>query len=343
VPCDRTVEDANGGTLHVRRVALSVDATSLAITWRPKPSGQVRSRRRGHMVMFGHPAGGPPSPQLTDDRGTTVGTGFAGGGSNEEWEGHLTADRPLASDTAWIEIDSQRIELTGEAVECPVAIEQLGEQAGAHSYLWRRLAVRDHFHEPPEIEASIDALIAAGALDPDDPALSEMRAVSEAMQGHPGMRSGGGGGARRLPEPWRSLLRRLGRDDGPEGTLALSALTPEFEGFSVAVSCLESGPDGFGIEVDVAPGIAGRGPFPNGLEARQLVWWAADDRGNHHLGQIAGWSGGQDYSSGEIGFWPALHPKARRLRIMPTAETKRAVIEVQLPWPGDAASPKSAT
>lgn len=292
--------------------------------------------------MYGHGPGGPHHPQLTDDRGTTVGTGFSGGGSDDHWEGHLTAHQPLAPDTAWIEIDGQRIELTGEAVACAVAIEPVAEQASAYRYLWRRLAVSD-FHGPPEIEASISALIAAGALERGDPVLSDLRAVREAMPDHPGMHSGGQRGIRRLPEPWRSLLNRMGREDGPEGTVALSAVTPEFDGFSVAVSALESRLDGFGIEVDVAPGLEGRGPFRNSLESRQLAWWAADDRGNHHLGQIGSWSGGEDYSSGEIGFWPALHRRARRIEIMPTADTTRAVIGFALPWAssGPAASGKS--
>jgi hypothetical protein len=330
VPCGRTIEDANG-TLHVRHVTLSEESTALAITWRRNPSGQSRSRRRGRSFMHGHGTGGPHHPQLSDDRGTSVSSGFGGGGSDDQWEGHLTAHQPLAPDTAWIEIDGQRIELTGEAVPCAVAIERVAEQASAHRYLWRRLAVPD-FHGPPEIEASIEALIAAGALERGDPVLGDLRAVREAMPDHPGMHAGGKHGTRRLPEPWRSLLSRLGREDGPEGTVALSAVTPEFEGFSVAVGCLESRADGFGIEVDVAPGLELRGPFRNSLESRQLSWWAADDRGNHYLGQIGSWSGGEDYSTGEIGFWPALHPKARRLQILPTAQETRASIAFTLPW-----------
>jgi hypothetical protein len=329
VPCNRKIEDSNG-MLLVRHVTLSEDTTSLAITWRPILSGQSRSRRRGHMTMFGHGPGGPLQPQLTDDRGTTVGTGFGGGGSDEEWQGHVTADQPLAPDTAWIEIDGTRLELTGEAVRCDIKIEPLADEATAHRFLWRRLATTD-FHGPPEIEGSIDALIAAGALQPDDPVLAQIRAVQQAMPHHPGMSPAGHGGTRSLPEPWRSLFRRQGREDGPEGALALSAVTPEFDGFSVAVSCLESRREGFGIEVDVAPGLEGHGPS-RGFESRQLIWWAADERDNHHLGQLGSWSGGESYSSGEINFWPALRPKARQLSIMPTSETSRAVITVPLTW-----------
>jgi hypothetical protein len=128
------------------------------------------------------------------------------------------------------------------------------------------------------------------------------------------------------------MLARQGREDGPDGALVLAALTPVFDGFSVAVDSLESRPDGFVIDVETAPGLEGLGPYQPSLGSRQLAWWAADDRGNSYLGHVQDWRGGDDRSTGEIGFWPALHPKARRLRIMPTAETARAVISLALPW-----------
>ena len=333
VPCARTIEDANGA-VHVGRVTLSEDSTSLAITWRPDNSGPGRSGRRRRAMMYGPGPGGPLHPRLTDDKGTTTTTAFSGGGSEDEWDGHLTADQPLATDTAWIEIDGHRLELTGKAIECEVSIEPLAGELTAHRYLWRRLATPD-FHGPSDIESGIEAVIAAGALEPDDPVLGEVRAVQEAMPDHPGMHGGGAPTrGRRLPEPWASLLKRVGRHDGPEGMLALSALTPEFDGFSVAVGCIESRAEGFGLEVDVAPEIDGPGPG-RGLESGELAWWAADDRGNHHLGLVESTSGGASWCSADINFWPALAPKARSLSIMPTARTSRAVIRIPLKW-GDA-------
>jgi hypothetical protein len=341
VPCDRTIEDDHG-TLHVRHVTLSEDTTSVAITWRPKPSNQKRSRQR-HMISFGPGSSGPPEPVLSDDRGTSTGTDFGGSGSDDEWHGHLTTTKPLARDTAWFEIDGVRIELTGEVSPSAVSVEALAELPVAHRYLWRQLELPHHFHDRPDIDGPIDALIAAGVLDADDPVLSELRLVREAMPDHPGMHAGAPRRDKRMPEPWRSLLSRQGRHDGPEGMIAVSAVTPEFDGFSVAVNSIESQPEGFSIEVDVAPGTNVGGPFQSGLESRQLAWWAADDRGNHHLGNVGSWSGGDDRSSGEIHLWPALHPKARLLRIMPTAEERRAVISVPLTWAsgdgGDVAEP----
>lgn len=330
VPCDETIESAQG-TLHVRHVALTERSTSVAITWRPNP-GPRPLRRPGRMVMYGGGRGHPPQATIADDRGTSSGAHFSGGGSDHQWDGHFTTDQPLARDTAWIEIDGTRIELTAEPSDWEVSIEPLPDQPPAHRYLRCRLATRNRFHELQSLDGAVDALIAAGALQPDDPVISEVSAVLEAMPHHPG-RPTPGSASRALPPPWGSMLARIGKEDGPEGMIALGAVTPVFDGFSVAVGSLESRPEGFQIEVDVAPGLDGPGPFEGNLEPQRLAWWAVDDRNHHYLGQIGGWSGSEDHSSGEIDFWPALHPKARILRVMPTGATHRAVIAVPLRWP----------
>jgi hypothetical protein len=171
VPCDQLIEHAQG-TLRVRHVALAEHSTSLAITWRPDAT-QRRSLRRGGMFTFGRGLGGRLQATVVDDRGTRAGTHFGGGGSDQEWEGHLTTDRPLARDTAWIELDGTRLELSAEPAEWEVSIEELPAQPPAHAYLWRRLAVRRHFHDLESLDPVIDALLAAGALDPDDPVIDE--------------------------------------------------------------------------------------------------------------------------------------------------------------------------
>lgn len=325
VPCDATIEDANG-TLVVRHAILSEDETSLAVLWRASRTQAHRARRWRPMPG---PSAGPPQPTLTDDRGSTASTGFSGGGSPEEWEGQLSADQPLAIDTAWIEIDGTRVALSAGAVPCEVRTEPVPEQRAAARYLWRCVATAD-FHGPPDIERAVDALLAAGALTPDDPELEDIRAVRDAMPHHGAPPSVRGGG-RPLPEPWGSVVRRLGRQDGPEGMLALAALPPEFDGFSVAVHWLESRPEGFAIEAEIAPGLDGFGPF-RGFASRRLAWWAGDEHGNHHLGQINQWSGGPHSSRGTIQFAPPLSPSARRLSIMPSGERSRAVISFPLSW-----------
>jgi hypothetical protein len=135
-----------------------------------------------------------------------------------------------------------------------------------------------------------------------------------------------------MPEPWNSLLARQGRRDGPEGSIVLGAVTPAFDGFSVAVLDVESDVKGFKVDVEVAPGVGHRMPFDWSVQPRQLAWWAKDDRGNHYLGRRGNWTYADGNGSGPIGFRPAIDPRATRLALMPTGETTRAVISFPLPW-----------
>ncbi|GEM_PF-4492289 len=87
----------------------------------------------GGAVSGSPPHGGPPSVTLADDRGTTVTAHFSGGG-NREWRGSYTSAAPLRRDTAWIEIDGERIELAGPPARsaevsvrrCPSRIRRCG-------------------------------------------------------------------------------------------------------------------------------------------------------------------------------------------------------------------------
>jgi hypothetical protein len=335
VPCDRAI-DKGGETLHVRSVSLDDDSTTLAITYLMKPP-PLRRRHGGMAMLVGRgPFFGPGGPlqQVTvaDDRGTKVGTQFSGGGSDWEWRGHLHADAPLAKDTAWIEVDGERIELEDAPPAGEVVIEALEDQPRALRYLWGLVATYDDFHGPPTVlEPAIEALVAAGALDADDSSLRDVRAVASMIDPH--RRAPGARRVRRLPEPWRSLLARRGRTDGPSGTAAIGLVTPRFDGIVVAAISLESHGEGFEVEVEVAPDTVMYHGFEEPGLGPTLAWWARDDRGNHYLGTAAGWSGGEGRGRGDISFNPALDPEATRLELMPTAGTSRAVISFPLPWP----------
>ena len=208
-------------------------------------------------------------------------------------------------------------------------MEALPEEDPALRYLWRRVAATHHVHQGGErLEVAIDALVAAGALAADSPELDDVRAVAAAVQhGQRPRRS-----ARQLPEPWRSLFARGRRADGPTGTIAVGAVSPQFDGISVAVMSLESTPDGFTAEVEIAPGLSGGTPFDTSVGGSTLTWWAADDRGNHYRGQLGSWSGSDTHSEGSIEFWPPLDARATHLRLLPTAQTSRCVITIPLPW-----------
>ena len=123
--------------------------------------------------------------------------------------------------------------------------------------------------------------MAAGALDERSRLVKDLRGVaarparSSARQRPAPVRS-----TRGLVEPWRSLLRRLGRDDGPEWTLVVDALTPPCDGVQFAAHWITSDLAGFEVEFEVAPNVLGAGA----LDELPVAWWARDDRENHYLG-----------------------------------------------------------
>jgi hypothetical protein len=315
IACDQRIEQP-GGTLEIRYVSLSEQATELGVTQRFPTSG-----RHGHMVM-----GGGPSATLADDRGTSVGSAFSGGGSESEWVGHLRADEPLAPDTAWIEVDGVRIDLAGEAPPIEVTIEPLPEQDPAWSHLWFYAAAPDRMHDHAGgIELAIEAFLAAGAISDEDPRLDDLRAVL-GQHSHgpmPGRRRG------RLPQPWGSIASYGSIANGRRGTAVLGAVTPLFDGITVAVSTLTASGEGFSLEVETRPDVSGMA-FEAELESAEIAWWARDDAGNHYLGDAGNWGGSGDHGSGTIAFEAGVSPKATRLDLMPTGPTERAVISIPL-------------
>jgi hypothetical protein len=326
VACDREIQTV-GGAIRITYVSLTDDATRVGATFRPGQSAAAGLRRR--QARPPRPPGRPPQLTLTDDRGTTT-TGYFVGGGAEEWRGHFQTISPLRADTAWVELDGERIDLTDVVSPAEISVERLAEESAAVRHLWR-LVTTEHRAMAAErsAEPAISALVASGVLDPGDPAIGETQAAREAI-GHGPM--GSGPGAPRLPNPWHSMLSRQGRADGPDGTLMLNAVTPEFDGISVALTTLESSADGWIVTVDVAPDVGLNHAWHQSARLRALTWWARDDVGNHYLGASGSWSGGGDFGSGEIAFWPTLDPEATELVVMPTAETERALIRLPLAW-----------
>jgi hypothetical protein len=329
---DHTIEQQQW-TIAIRYASFSSTTTRIGVDLVDRLAAGAGARRRAGRMRFGlmgsSPAG-PPQATLADDRGTTTNAHFAGSGSDSEWHGSFHADRPLAADTRWFELDGHRIELPDEQPGVEVVVEQLSHERPALAHLWHALAAPNMLHRGPDrLEPAIAALLAAGALSADDPALADMRNVQASLD------SGGAPPPRQLVDPWRSLIARRGATNGVVGTMLVGAVTPLFDGFSVGIGSLDATETGFDLEVEVAPG-GSTTPFDSRLESHSLTWWAADDRGNSYLGRMGSWSGGGDQDSGEIGFGPALDPKATRLDLMPTSRSARAVIRVPLPWATEA-------
>ena len=353
VACGRVIEQP-WGELRISYAVLSEEATVLHVTMRPgasaPPGGGPQARRSRAMARMSGPRGpggrggfapgghtvGPGLPgqlSLTDDQGTTASAVFSGGGDDTGWTGEFEARPALAVDTAWLDVLGERVELPSDpGAGAAVWVEPVAEPDPGRRYLQARLAKLLQAHEPDALDATIEVLVAAGRLAAGDPVIGDARAV---LQQYSHGLGSGPGGRRRLPEPWRSLLAGSGRSTGRDGLVVVGAATPRFGGVAAVVLAVQSFADVFTVAVELTPSVPHWHAGLSRVDEPILVWWAADDRGGHYLGQPKSWHSGAERSGGQVEFWPALDPAATRLDIVPTTVTERAVIQVPLNWAAD--------
>jgi hypothetical protein len=308
------------GALTLRYALLSEDSTQIAVRMRFNDPGALQYGASGSM----------PTLAVTDRDGATTATMGGGGGGGGGWQAQYWTDRPLVTDSTWLEFEGERVELDHPTPDVSVRIEERTDGSPIWRYLWHTLATGDHF-TGRDVAAATGALLAAGVLADDDPQLAHLLAAADPslLHGHAPSSA-----TSSLPEPWRSLGQSRGhrrRRDASTKTLAVGAVTPVFGGVSVAINALELSSDGgFTAVVEVEPDHGHHAPWSNDLPETGLAWWAADDRGNHFLGHTGNWSGGDGRGHGAIAFPGSLDPDAKRLDVMPTLLDVRAVISVAL-------------
>jgi hypothetical protein len=352
VPCERVI-DQPGGRLTLHYVAFTSHATTIRADLRfdepPRPGPRPDSIPAWAREL-----------SVTDARGTTAAAAFSGGGriGARVWHGEYETRPRLAPDAEWIELLGERVALTARPAVIQPWAEPLPEQDPAVRHVWERVATINDFHDPHlALEATIAALVAAGALPAGAPVIDDARAALTVLRprradppapprstGPPAPPRSADPPApprsadpaapprdrpgRDRPGPWRSLLARWGQAGGPVLTIAVGAVTPSFDGVTAAVIALESSAEHFSIAVELVPGVRTGLPYADLPGQRHLTWWAADDQGNYYLGEQGSWNPGADRSWGTIGFWPALDQRATRIDLMPTAATTRAIIRV---------------
>ena len=88
--------------------------------------------------------------------------------------------------------------------------------------------------------------------------------------------------------------------------------TPRFDGMAVALLAVRSTAEEFTADVELTPGLPHWNAGLSRVDEPMLVWWAADDRGGHYLGQPAGWHSAPDraWRPGRVlaGAGPRGHP-----------------------------------
>ncbi|MBI2703928.1 MAG: hypothetical protein HYX32_01360 [Actinobacteria bacterium] len=315
----QTVE-TSWGSITVHHVLLGDTSTAMHITATDRSPGGFGMRNI--------------APVVRDDRGTAMPTFFSGGGGSNGYRGELSGAPALSPSTAWIELDGTRIDLRDNPVQVEVRIEELEPSTPAERHLRQLLASSGpgpRFANPDSIEDVISVLVACGAIQPEDRAIKEVRAVGSAMQGRNATDPD-------LPPRWRSVMSRSrnpfpGYHDSNDGgrTIVVGAATPAIDGAYVRVDALIVSAQAFAVEVAVSPGHAlgpgGWGPVVGG---ESLSWWAEDDRGNHYLGTMTGSSGSDDYCRSTVQFGPPLDPAAELLMLQPTGSAHRAVVTIPI-------------
>jgi hypothetical protein len=308
---------ADGGTLRYRRYLGT-----------PGPGEVSRLVRRPRVFPWNVAV---TAPDIIDSEGYRPEVRFGGGGGqgNGYTDGELELHGTIAPEATWLELDGTQVDLHGRAARWEVGIEALENQSPLERFLWRHLAVAvPRSGVTKDLEPMIQALVAAGALQEGSPLLQDLRSVTACMPRHPLNRRGPLGGSTRSPvEPWGSLLRRLGLDDGPEWTLVLGAVAPPCDGVQFAVNSIASDRAGFEIEVEVAPNLMGSAA----LDELPVAWWARDELENHYLGIVTSGGGDDSRAPVTLRYWPALDPRAKRLDLLMCVESHRAVVSVSLP------------
>ena len=178
VRCRGIVEHPTG-TVQVRYARLWAEGVEFGVTIQA-PSAQTRHGRRGAFNP-----GGPAGLTATDDKGTSVGCGFVGSWSEQLARGRLASDAPLSLDTAWLELDGVRLHIDPDPPQPAVVIEPVPDGPAADRYLWHWVATCTRFHDRSgSVDTVLEALIAAGALAVDDPAIDAARYVAEHKKSH---------------------------------------------------------------------------------------------------------------------------------------------------------------
>jgi hypothetical protein len=304
-----TVEES---TIRPRWVSLRASDAVIAVTM----SMSARHRRR---PFWADPI---QSLTVTDDRGTSTPTHFSGGGDGHEWHGTLHTERPLAIDTAWLDIEGTRFPLTDATAPVTTTIERFEDTppaARAARYLTHLAAHQRFTHQATSLGAAADALIACGALPPDAPVIAEtVGAANAAVPGlHPAAQFGTSRPrARRPVRPPAPVAAQLQLDDV---AIAIDAVEPTADGFRAAVET--TGPVEFDTDEDE--------DIPTGFAAR-LVFSATDDVGTSYSAHMDDYGGGRGNWQGTLVFDPALPPAATRLELIITSDTAQARITVPL-------------
>lgn len=306
---------------------LTMAATPPATRNAPGPGGPLRS-----MI---HALRRCPA---SDDKGASYELSFSGGGSDELWEG-LFAIRPAPPDDArWLDVTLPgalplRVMLK-PALAAQTTSKALPASETAERYvdaltlrLLHDACAGDHGMGRATGEA-VSALLGAGVLAADSPALGRLAAVASRLRHSLALPDVPPAD---VPEHWQDMLRRRQARNGPVGVIPFAAVLPELEGAGCAVLRITSEASSAAIDV-YARGWPYRHDFLD-CDDGAFLWTARDDVGGFY---VASSEAGSRSSDGEaelmLDLRPAIDPRARGLQLILTGKTGEVSVTVPLNW-----------
>jgi hypothetical protein len=275
----------------------------------------------------------------SDDRGGSYRTHFSGGGGAGHWDGRFDL-RPLPPvGVRWLDVtvpggNVVRMPLDAPAATLTTTFTPLppGERADRHldAVTTRMLLYGTVWgdDENPQDLLTASALLEAGILESDNPALARFVAAAD-LVGVDLPAPLAGIARRELPAEWLSLTARREEEDGPTGVVLFAAALPELDGAHCVLTGLQSEPEQATLHMTAQ----GWPDHHHGRHNTEVFRWTArDDLGGWYLASESSgsWGGGQ--ADLELRLEPALNPQARALDIILTGKTGQVSVTVPLEW-----------
>ena len=279
------------------------------------------------------------SGKAVDNLGSRYSLSCGGGGGRQEWTGELELHPLPRPGVHWLDLTfvpgtpPMRIGLD-QVMPPEPAVEPLPRSELAERYLDKMAEqlLAERRWEAPRLGDGVDALLGAGLITPDNPAMARLAALAKRL------------GARlppnladrpdtELPAPWLSALDTTAAMDGPTGIAPAAAVLPELDGSRWAIAGLRSKPDCAELHV-LGWGAGGQRSYhPRfGAMPAKFSWWARDSTGRWHVAIMNGGSWSDQHSAVELRLTPALHPEATSIDIVVTGKSGRITVTLPLDW-----------
>jgi hypothetical protein len=186
-----------------------------------------------------------------------------------------------------------------------------------------------------DLDGTIAALEAVGALRPDSPAPKRLAALRQAFFGDMDKVSPGSAMAS-LPEEWASVLAYRYRRSWPripDGFAPVTAVLPELDGVRFIVSGMRSDAEGtvlYAHFLGLEP--ARHSDEPGGGLGFRFALWIRDNAGHWHLAMVRNWTTDDSGRSCQLGVVPPLHGAATSLEFVLTGLSGRVRAVMPLDW-----------